>query len=70
MGKLGLVARIAALSGCIVVGGVGSVLLAPVAQAADTPSMSIEELYSLPSVVGTAPGGQAWSPDGKRLAFL
>ncbi|HVS62691.1 MAG TPA: prolyl oligopeptidase family serine peptidase [Thermoanaerobaculia bacterium] len=32
--------------------------------------LTLERLYSLPSLIGTAPGGFAWSPDSRRLAFL
>lgn len=32
--------------------------------------MTIERLYSTPRLIGTAPTGFAWSPDGQRLAFL
>ncbi len=31
---------------------------------------TIESLYTLPSVVGTAPRLPTWSPDSKRLAFI
>jgi dipeptidyl-peptidase 4 len=36
----------------------------------EAPRLSIDRLYSLPSLIGTAPGGFAWSADGRRLAFL
>ena len=32
--------------------------------------LTIERLYSLPRLIGTAPKGFSWSPDSKRLAFL
>ncbi len=32
--------------------------------------LTIERLYSLPNLIGTAPRGFAWSPDGEHLAFL
>jgi dipeptidyl-peptidase-4 len=32
--------------------------------------MTIERLYSLPRLIGTAPKGFSWSADSKRLAFL
>ncbi|HET9031884.1 MAG TPA: prolyl oligopeptidase family serine peptidase [Dokdonella sp.] len=32
--------------------------------------MTIERLYSLPSIIGTAPQSPTWSPDSRRLAFL
>ena len=34
------------------------------------PSMAIEQLYSVPSIIGTSPEGYAWSRDGTKLAFL
>jgi dipeptidyl-peptidase-4 len=34
------------------------------------PRLTIERLYSLPRLIGTAPGGFAWSADGRHLAFL
>ena len=37
---------------------------------ATTPQLTIERLYSLPHLIGTAPGGSAWSADGRYLAFL
>jgi len=33
-------------------------------------AMTIERLYSLPWVIGTAPENPQWSPDSRRLAFL
>ncbi len=46
-------------------------LLAPACVCAQpAPRLSIDSLYSQPSLIGTAPRGMAWSPDGKRLAFL
>jgi dipeptidyl-peptidase 4 len=32
--------------------------------------LTLERLYSLPRLIGTAPGGFAWSADGRHLAFL
>lgn len=32
--------------------------------------LTIERLYSLPNLIGTAPDNFAWSTDGQRLAFL
>ena len=32
--------------------------------------LTIERLYSLPRLIGTAPKGFAWSRDSQRLAFL
>ena len=31
---------------------------------------SLDRLYSLPRIIGTAPASPAWSPDGRKLAFL
>lgn len=36
----------------------------------EVPRLSIQRLYSLPRLIGTAPSGFAWSGDGRRLAFL
>ena len=32
--------------------------------------LTIDRLYSLPHLIGTAPGGFAWSADGRYVAFL
>ncbi len=40
------------------------------AGASPAEKLSIERLYSLPSLIGTAPSGFAWSGDGRYLAFL
>jgi len=32
--------------------------------------LTLERLYSLPNLIGTAPRGFAWSADGRHLAFL
>jgi dipeptidyl-peptidase-4 len=45
----------------------------PLFVAAQAPTLrrpTIESLYTLPSVIGTAPRGPAWSRDGKRVAFI
>ncbi len=34
------------------------------------PRLTIDRLYSLPNLIGTAPGGFAWSADGRYVAFL
>ena len=45
--------------------------LAPVhAAAQDTERLTLERLYTLPRLIGTAPTGFAWSRDSARLAFL
>lgn len=41
-----------------------------VAKRAAPRPMTIERLYSLPSIIGTAPENPTWSPDSRRLAFL
>jgi len=35
-----------------------------------SPALTVERVASLPSLIGTAPSGVVWSPDGTRLAFL
>ncbi len=45
-------------------------LPAPVAGNEPTAQMTIERLYSLPSIIGNAPTGAVWSPDSRRVAFL
>ena len=40
------------------------------AQSAPAPHLTLDRLYSLPSIIGTKPESPAWSPDSKRLAFL
>lgn len=47
-----------------------AVLAPSSASAQSSPRLSIDSLYSQPSLIGTAPRGMAWSPDGTRLAFL
>jgi dipeptidyl-peptidase-4 len=42
----------------------------PVSVAGQTERLTIERLYSLPRLIGTAPRGFAWSQDSERLAFL
>ena len=38
--------------------------------AGGTRPLTLERLYSLPWLIGTAPKGLAWAPDSGRLAFL
>ncbi|MFK8048647.1 MAG: prolyl oligopeptidase family serine peptidase [Halioglobus sp.] len=33
-------------------------------------AMSIDSLYEIPSIIGTEPGGVAWSRDSRKMAFL
>lgn len=42
----------------------------PVLGAQAAPRLDIDSLYSLPSLIGTAPRGVAWSSDATALAFL
>lgn len=58
---------IAALSAAIFPAGATPVAKNPGAEAL---KLSIERLYSLPRLIGTAPTGFAWSSDGRYLAFL
>lgn len=73
-----LLAAAAAWSACT-----GSVLLAasaaqpaaetsagPAEGTAGAPRLTLERLYSLPRLIGTAPSGPAWSADSRSLAFL
>ena len=65
----GAVARIAGLLICLSVPA--SVLGQTSATSeADEARLTLNRLYSLPNLIGTAPGGFAWSADGRRLAFL
>lgn len=44
---------------------------APGSEAPNTnDALSIDALYGIPSLIGTEPGGVAWSSDGEQLAFL
>jgi len=38
--------------------------------AAEETAPSLDRLYSLPRIIGTTPVSPAWSPDGRKLAFL
>lgn len=40
------------------------------AQVDEGPALTLDRLYTLPRIIGTAPRQPAWSPDGRRLAFL
>ncbi|MEO7051396.1 MAG: prolyl oligopeptidase family serine peptidase [Rhodanobacter sp.] len=42
----------------------------PAASAAAPRALTLERLYSLPSIIGTAPQSPQWSPDSRHLAFL
>ena len=46
-----------------------SVAVPSAAETAPT-ALSLERLYALPRLIGTAPTGFAWSPDSRHLAFL
>lgn len=53
---------------CIAVGVAAAVVAVGSGRAAEP--LSLEELYSLPRIIGTAPSEPVFSPDGDRLAFL
>jgi dipeptidyl-peptidase-4 len=38
--------------------------------AAQRPTLTVDRVASLPSLIGTAPAAPTWSPDSRRLAFL
>lgn len=44
----------------------------PLTAAAEAPPapLTLERLYALPRLIGTAPSGFTWSPDARHLAFL
>lgn len=52
----------------------GALLLAVVALAvpahAQPNQFTLEQLLAEPSIIGTAPGAPAWSPDGRHVAFV
>jgi len=63
------------LLGCVALYGLVISLpanaLEPATASVATPrALTIERLYSLPWVIGTAPQKPQWSPDSRRLAFL
>lgn len=45
-------------------------VLAATSSPAEPPRLTLDRLYSLPNLIGTAPTGFAWSGDGRHLAFL
>ncbi len=59
---------------CLIVCGFGLAMAASAMDStqAQTPQrpLTIERLYSLPSIIGTAPENPTWSADSRRLAFL
>ncbi len=54
----------------IVLLAAGASCAAPNAAATPATPLTLERLYALPRLIGTAPTGFAWSPDGRQLAFL
>ena len=46
------------------------ILAAPMALAGPTTPLSLDRLYRLPWITGTAPKEPRWAPDSQRLAFL
>ena len=60
------------LRACLILFGCGVAMAACANDSMDSPKrlMTIERLYSLPSIIGTAPENPAWSSDSRRLAFL
>lgn len=47
-----------------------AIAVAPVRAETPTVPLTLERLYALPRLIGTAPTGFAWSPDSRQLAFL
>lgn len=45
-------------------------ILTLLASATASAQLTLDELYTRPSLIGTAPTEPAWSPDGSKLAFL
>ena len=60
------------LRACLVLCGCCVALAASANDSMGSPKrlMTIERLYSLPSIIGTAPESPTWSTDSRRLAFL
>lgn len=62
----------------LVVGWLAALSCAPItslgadkaAQEAPSRRMTLDRIYSLPWIIGTAPGNPVFSPDSRRLAFL
>jgi dipeptidyl-peptidase-4 len=53
----------------IAAAGIVASWLSTIAAAQPAPSLTVERVASLPSLIGTAPASPAWSPDSHRLAF-
>ena len=64
----GRAARAAGCAAALLVAGT----ISPGAQDAqsETKRLTIDRLYSLPRLIGTAPRGATWAPDARRFAFL
>ena len=54
----------------IVVVGLMLVFTGAPGQAVPNDELTLERLYSLPRLIGTAPTGIVWAPDSSRFAFL
>lgn len=55
----------------LVIASLANPIAAIAADAVAAPrAMTIERLYSLPSIIGTSPENPTWSPDSRHLAFL
>ena len=59
----------AAAAGLLALAGTGAAV-AQTVENAERGRLTIDRLYSLPSLIGTAPRGFSWSGDGSKLAFL
>jgi dipeptidyl-peptidase 4 len=59
---------VAGLAVCAAVGAAAAVW--PEARPQPQNRLTLERLYSMPRLIGTAPRGFAWSPDSRSLAFL
>ena len=59
-----------AIAAAIAVLAISSWAKAPAQASPDANRFTLEKLYALPRIIGTAPKAPAWSPDGRRLVFL
>jgi len=63
-------ARRAAIASAIAILAVWNWAKAPAPFAPNGNRFTLEKLYALPRIIGTAPKAPAWSPDGRRVVFL
>ena len=63
-------ARRAAIAAALAVLAVWSWAENPAPSAPAGSRFTLEKLYALPRIIGTAPKDPAWSPDGRRVVFL